>query len=217
MAAVRPPTALSCFFKPAAPAARSVAVMDDKISDLLDEAARRAVPVVTGIPDDLLAEPTPCAEYRVRDLLDHLFHVVVGFQELAAKRDADFSGTPEYVHGDWRARFPRETRALVRAWSQPGAEEGTAGSMGLPARTLGAMVLLDLTVHPWDLARATGQDFVPGESALGELEGLAGQMAPTARSMGAFGDPVPVGADAGRFARLLGTIGRDPQWEPPAR
>jgi uncharacterized protein (TIGR03086 family) len=191
--------------------------VDETISDLLDEAARRAVPVVAGIPDEALTAPTPCAEYRVRDLLDHLFHVVVGFQELAEKREADFSSTPEYVRGDWRDRFPRETRALVRAWSRPEAEEGTAGAMGLPARTLGAMVLLDLTVHPWDLARATGGDFEPCESALTELEALAEQMGPTARSVGAFAEPVPVAPDAGRFARLLGALGRDPQWVPPAR
>jgi uncharacterized protein (TIGR03086 family) len=191
--------------------------MNDKISDLLEGAARRAVPVVAAVPDDRLAAPTPCADYRVRDLVDHLFHVVVSFQEIAAKREADFSATPEYVHGDWRARFPRETGALVRAWSQPGAEEGTSGSMALPARTLGGMVLLDLTVHPWDLARATGQEYTPDEACLAELESLVAQMAPTARSMGAFGEPVSVPADAGRFAQLLGAIGRDPRWEPPAR
>jgi uncharacterized protein (TIGR03086 family) len=190
--------------------------MDDKIRDLLGGAARRAVPVVAAVPDDRLPAPTPCADYRVRDLLDHLFHVVVCFQEIAAKREADFSVTPEYVHGDWRSRFPRETGALVRAWSQPGAEEGTAGSMELPARTLGGMVLLDLTVHAWDLARAIGQDYTPDEAGLGELESLAAQMGPTGRSMGAFGEPVPVVAEAGCFARLLGAIGRDPHWEPPA-
>lgn len=191
--------------------------MDDTISDLLEEAARRAVPVVAAVPDDRLDAPTPCADYRVRDLLDHLFHVVVSFQEMAAKRDADFSATPAYLHGDWRARFPRETGALVRAWAQPGAEEGTAGSMGLPARTLGAMVLLDLTVHPWDLARAAGLDYTAGTAGLGELEDLVAQMGSTARSMGAFGEPVPVPGDAGRFERLLGAVGRDPQWAPPAR
>lgn len=190
--------------------------MTETMSDLLDRAARRACAVVAGVRDDSLDAPTPCAEYQVRDLLDHLYHVVVCFQQLAAKREADFSATPAYVHGEWRAGFRREAGRLVGAWAEPGAEEGTSGSMGLPARTVGGMVLLDLTVHAWDLARATGQDYEPDESVLGEAEDLVAQMGPTGRTMKAFGEPVPVTAGTSRFAKLLAATGRDPAWRPPA-
>lgn len=54
------------------------------------------------------------------------------------------------------------------------------------------MVLLDLTVHPWDLARATGPPFTPDAEGVGALEELVAGMGPTARTMGAFGEPVPV-------------------------
>ncbi|MGA5201191.1 MULTISPECIES: TIGR03086 family metal-binding protein [Streptomyces] len=186
------------------------------IGELLDLARERAVPVVRGIPDAALAAATPCAEYDVRALVDHLFQVVVQFQRLAAKEASDFGGTVGVVAEDpgWRERFAREADRLVAAWSAPGAEEGTTGGMSMPARLVGAMVLLDLTVHVWDLARATGQDF-PGadEAVVAELAGAVDELAPTARKMGVFGEPVPEGEDASAFERLLARTGRDPQWE----
>ncbi|MEC4017597.1 TIGR03086 family metal-binding protein [Streptomyces sp. H27-D2] len=188
--------------------------MTTKISELLDAAARGAVPVVRGVRDDRLGEPTPCAEYAVRDLLNHLFHVVIGFQSLAAKQSADFTTTPDYLSGDWRARFEEETTRLVAAWAAPGADEGVSGGMNLPAETVGSMALLDLTVHPWDLARATGQDFAPDLASLRSLEALVERMGPTAREMKVFGEPFPLAVGASDFAALLAAVGRDPQWAP---
>ncbi|MGA4840331.1 TIGR03086 family metal-binding protein [Streptomyces sp. G45] len=189
-----------------------------RIGDLLALAAARAVPVVRGIGDERLAAPTPCAEYDVRDLLNHLFQVVEQFRSLAAKGDADFSSTPDRVAEDpgWRERFAKETDALVAAWSAPGADEGTAGAMGLPAATVGGMALLDLTVHAWDLARATGQEYPVDAGLLPVVEALratVAELAPMARSRGVFGAPVPVAADAPVLDRLLAETGRDPLWE----
>lgn len=190
--------------------------MTKTISHLLEAAAERSVPVVLGINDDRLADPTPCARYDVRELADHLFQVVVNFQALAAKKDADFSAAPDHVgHGDWRATFAAETAALVRAWAAPGAEEGTTGAMGLPAATVGRMVLGDLTVHAWDLARATGQEYTPDPVVVADLLGTFAALAPTARRMGAFGEEFPLpdgGAGAPEFDRLLALTGRDPGW-----
>ncbi|MER5677226.1 MULTISPECIES: TIGR03086 family metal-binding protein [Streptomyces] len=187
------------------------------ISELLEEATARAVPVVRGIDDAQLAGGTPCREYDVRALLNHLFSVIGNFRVLAAKGTSDFSRTEDVVTGDWRARFDDETARLVQAWSEPGAEEGTTGGMAMPARTVGLMVLGDLTVHAWDLARATGQDYVPDPAVVAELEpGMAG-LAPKAREMKVFGEPFPVAPEATAFERVLAMTGRDPGWRPPRR
>ncbi|WP_326774627.1 TIGR03086 family metal-binding protein [Streptomyces sp. NBC_01445] len=193
------------------------------IGDLLGVAAERAVPVVRALPDDRLEAATPCAEYDVKALVNHVFQVMEQFQRLAAKQDSDFtqSAADRVAEGpDWRERFGEEARKLVAAWSAPGAEEGKTGAMNMPAATVGSMVLLDLTVHVWDLARATGQEYVPEGEALALVERLAGtvaELAPTARSMGVFGEAVPEPADASAFERLLAATGRDPRWAPPAR
>ncbi|NEC02205.1 TIGR03086 family metal-binding protein [Streptomyces anulatus] len=188
--------------------------MTQTIGELLESAADRALPVVRGIDDGQLGGGTPCAEYDVRALVNHLFQVVVNFRALAAREEVDFGQVPEFVAGDWRGRFGDETARLVEAWSVPGVEEGTTGRMGLPARTVGLMVLGDLTVHAWDLARATGADFVPEESVVDELGPGLAAMAPQAREMKVFGEPFPVGEGASAFERLLAVTGRDPGWRP---
>ncbi|MFJ4471904.1 TIGR03086 family metal-binding protein [Streptomyces sp. NPDC089424] len=191
------------------------------IDALLGMARERAVPVVRALPDAALAAPTPCADYDVKALVNHLFQVVVEFQKLAAKGTADFSGTPDRVGEgpDWRERFADEADALVAAWAAPGALEGTAGAWQMPARLVGSMALLDLTVHGWDLARAVGaRPAGDGEAApavVAQLTRTVAEVAPTARATGVFGDPVPVADDAPAFERLLGQTGRDPRWASP--
>ncbi|MFJ1745874.1 TIGR03086 family metal-binding protein [Streptomyces sp. NPDC088116] len=189
--------------------------MSEKISRLLEMAADRTVPVVRGITDAQLTAPTPCSAYDVHALADHLFQVLVNFQVLAARGETDFGAAPEHLEGEWRDRFADETVRLVAAWDAPGAEEGTTGAMGMPARTVGAMALGDLTVHGWDLARATGQPYEPDPAVVDMLRVDFGALAPKAREMGVFGEPVPVGADAGPFETLLALTGRDPGWARP--
>lgn len=191
--------------------------MTTGISELLDAAARQAQPVVRGVRDDQLGGPTPCVDYTVRDLLNHLFQVVIGFQARAAGEEADFTTTPDYVERGWRDRFPGESARLVEAWSAPGAEERTSGPLNLPGRTLGRMALLDLTVHAWDLARATGQRFAPDPAIVSALVALVAEMGPTARERKAFAEPVPLPEGASGFETLLAATGRDPGWAPPAR
>lgn len=186
------------------------------IGELLGLARERAVPVVRGIPETALGAATPCAEYDVRALVNHLFQVVVQFQRLAAKESSDFGASaPDRVGegADWRERFLAEAEGLVAAWSVPGAEKGVTGAMGMPARLVGGMALLDLTVHVWDLARATGQEYGEADGVVvEELAGAVAQLEPTARRMGVFGEAVGVSGGASEFERLLGRTGRDPGW-----
>ena len=199
---------LARFFKNTGKPGNSLGTM--KLSVLLDRARDHALPVIENITDDDLTEPTPCADYDVRALLDHLLHVVVEFQKLAAKQDADFSRTPSYP--DWRERYPAETAKLVEAWGEPGATEGIAGNMQMPAQTVGGLVLLDLTVHVSDLAQATGQRFEPDPDVFTEVQALVNQMGSTAVEMKVFQAPAQAPADASPFERLLATTGRDPRW-----
>ncbi|MFI0862460.1 TIGR03086 family metal-binding protein [Streptomyces smyrnaeus] len=188
--------------------------MANALSPLIDSAARATDPVISGIKDEQLTWPTPCSEYDVRALLNHLFHVVVSFQALAARGTADFSTTPDYLEGDWRSRFGDETVKLAEAWSAPDALEGVSQGMGLPQRTVAYMVMGDLVIHGWDLARATGQDYRPDPAALGEVGPEFEEMAPMARKAGVFGEEIPPPPEATPLERLLMLTGRDPGWSP---
>lgn len=89
---------------------------------LLAAAVSRAVPVVAGIEDKALDAPTPCVDYDVRALANHLLHVVVEFQKLAVKQDSDFSSPPDYVA---EAGFGGSgSRVRRRRWSRPGPRPG---------------------------------------------------------------------------------------------
>ncbi|WP_415949557.1 TIGR03086 family metal-binding protein [Streptomyces sp. KLOTTS4A1] len=137
--------------------------MSNDISALLEAAGERVAVVLDGIDDGMLDAPTPCSEYDVRGLLNHLLHVTVQFQALAAKRTPDFTATPDYVadEPDWRGLFAKERAQLAAAWAAPGALEGATGLSGLPATTVARMILGDYVVHGWDLARATGRPYEP--------------------------------------------------------
>jgi len=182
--------------------------MTTRISELLAAAAERTVPVVHGIDDKQLSDPTPCAQFQVRDLVNHLFQIVVNFQALATKQDADFDAEPDFLDGDWRNRFADETRKLVDAWSDPATTEGISPRMGLPQALVANLVLVDLTVHGWDLAQGTGQAYTPSAEVVATVTPFTEQMAPMGRERGAFAEMTEFPPDADEFARLLAHTGR---------
>ncbi|MFF9375663.1 TIGR03086 family metal-binding protein [Streptomyces griseoluteus] len=189
--------------------------MANSVSSLIDNAVRATAPVVDGITDEQLGAATPCAEYDVRALLNHLFHVVTNFQKLAVGEPADLASAGEYLdEGDWRSRFREEGERLAEAWRAPGSAEGISPGMGLPQRTLAYMVLGDLLVHGWDLARATGQDYAPDAATVEEVAPELEKIAPMGRNAGVYAEAVPVPAGATPFERLLGDTGRDASWSP---
>jgi uncharacterized protein (TIGR03086 family) len=179
-----------------------------KTSDLLAEAAPRTVAVVRAIRDDQFDLPTPCADYTVRDLLQHLFQVVLNFQRLAVRQPTDWADTTDLLTDGWRDRFAAEAERLIEAWADPAAVEGVSPGMGLPQETLGDMALADLTVHGWDLARATGQPYEAAPAAVATLDAFMDRMGDTGRRMGAFGAAVDAPPDAAPLDRLLARMGR---------
>lgn len=68
-------------------------------------------------------------------------------------------------------------------------------------------------MHTWDLARATGQDdHLDGDYCRALYEGME-PMDEVLRRSGQYGPRVPVPQNADWQTRLLGLIGRDPQWQ----
>ncbi|MFF3853242.1 TIGR03086 family metal-binding protein [Micromonospora sp. NPDC002575] len=188
--------------------------MSTKTSELLADAAPRAVAVVRAISDDQFDLPTPCADYSVRDLLGHLFQVVVNFQELAARRPVDWADKTDRLTDGWRDRFAAETQRLVTAWADPAALEGVSPGMGLPQETVGEMALIDLTVHAWDLARATGQPYEAAPAVIATLVAFMDRMGEMGQRMGAFAAPVTAPPNATPLDLVLTRMGRHPHWSP---
>ena len=93
----------------------------------LEPAARRVAALLDGLPDASLGAPTPCVNTPVAGLLDHLMGLSEGLRASAAK-EPDQGGpqaSAANLDPEWRAVLPRRLDALVAAWREPAAAEGT--------------------------------------------------------------------------------------------
>jgi uncharacterized protein (TIGR03086 family) len=108
--------------------------------------------VLVKVTSDQLSAPTPCAEWDVKALIDH---VIAGNQRVVERAGGQVAPVPEDVVDAHRssAKAAQETfaepQALTRAYQLPIGE--IPGTVFLELRTS------DLLTHAWDLAVATGQ------------------------------------------------------------
>ncbi|MFJ4712523.1 TIGR03086 family metal-binding protein [Streptomyces sp. NPDC088785] len=194
--------------------------MSDTTVDLGPQ-ARIVARLADGVREDQLDLPTPCPDYAVRHLIGHLAGLAAGLRATARKERPDGGGerpgsTLPELGGDWRADLPKALDALVEAWRDPAAWDGTthAGGLDLPGAVAGLVTADELVVHGWDLARATGQEYTPDDAALGAAHALLAPAADDAGRGGLFGPVVPVADGAPLTDRVIGLSGRDPGWRP---
>lgn len=156
---------------------------------------------------------TPCAEWSVRDLVNHVTgeqlwapHLLRGetMEQVGDRYDGDVLGAEPTAAWDRAAHDARE------AWQSLARDGATVHtSMGqIPVEEYAEQMHLDLVVHGWDLARGAGLDAgVPADAA----EHVLAYVEPRADALagsGMFGPPVRVDSpDPGM--RLLGLLGRD--------
>jgi uncharacterized protein (TIGR03086 family) len=191
-----------------------------RTADLLAAVLADLAEVVGAIGPDQLDRPTPCTEYDVRRLRDH----VLGWLTTFAAGYADPQGRAPASDVDGY-RAPADPAQAVRDAAEQldrALREGAAerplwlGENAMPGELALSMILWEYQVHGWDLARATGQPWSPPAAAAEESLAFAPTML-TADYQGpgkAFGERVEVPGDASALDRLLGLCGRDPKWSP---
>ena len=183
----------------------------------LEPAARRLAALLDGVPDSALDDPTP-SDIPVAALLDHLVGLAEAFRAGAHKEASSGAPAPsaDHLDPDWRAVLPKRLDALVAAWREPGATEGTAevGGIAMPAAEMAAVARNELVLHAWDLARATGQPYTPDAADVGVIRPFVEAFGSPEGTPGLFGPAVAVPDDAPEFDRVLGWSGRDPGWRP---
>lgn len=170
---------------------------------------------VHAVPDDGWHGSTPCTDWDVRTLVNHLVNEARWMAPLLAGKTIDEVGDAldgDLLGDDPKAAWGAAAAEAKAAVAEPGAAERTVHlSFGdTQGSDYIAQVLGDHVIHTWDLARAVGADerLDPELVAL-VLAGLAPQVEEW-RSAGIFGDRVEVADDADAQTRLLALTGRRP-------
>ncbi len=147
--------------------------------------------------------PTPCAEWDVAALLDHM---AGGPVYLLGALGADPVGPtwPDQAAIDACVSLLREPGALERRCLSPAGFEWTVGEAA-------AGTAMDQLVHTWDLAVAVGDDRELDPTVTAAIvEMFLPHMPEVGRQAGFVGPAVAVGEGASAQDALLGAMGRDP-------
>jgi len=189
---------------------------------LADQPAERHRLVAATFTDRVLGTKdwdaqSPVADWRARDVVAHLCTWLAGF--LAGGAGVELPRGPSTdvdPVGAWRVHAD----AVQAVLDDPATAGRTLRNPHIGELPLGPAIdrfyTVDVFMHTWDLARATGQDdrLDPGLCAV-LLDGTSG-MEEVLRASGQYGPRVPVPADADAQTRLVGFIGRDPAFVPPS-
>ncbi|MCU1677774.1 MAG: hypothetical protein JWM93_2532 [Frankiales bacterium] len=184
-------------------------------TDLLESTIAKTAGLIEAVRAEQLPLPTPCPDYDVAQLVDHL----IGWLRLFAARAEGSSYVEDpYAYrtgGEPAEEFAEAGRRAVAAFRAGAVERSfpLTGESATPGSMVLAMMLGEFVGHGWDLATATSQP-VPFTDAEAEaaLGGLRGILRPEYRGADkTFGDEVPAPADASALDRFVGFIGRDPR------
>lgn len=157
--------------------------------------------------------PTPCEEWDVRTLVNHIVNEMLWAPPLLAGRTIAEVGDRfdgDVLGADPRSAWEAAAAEALAAVRTPGSLDSTVHlSFGdNPGHEYVWQLTSDLTIHAWDLARGAGQDdTLPAPlvtAVLGRVEPAAEQLA----ASGVFGTPVEVPFGADDQTRLLGLVGR---------
>lgn len=181
----------------------------------LRPACRRVTHVLAGVTNDQLAHPTPCSDYTVGDLINHVSDVSQGFAALARKShtaDGAHDDKAMLLCGNWREPVTARVLALGDSWADPAAWQGSFDAAGveLSNELWGRIALTEMVVHGWDLAKATDQPFdLPGTTLRACLEHVA-EFVPNAPVPALWGPAVDVPDGAPLLERIIAITGRTP-------
>jgi uncharacterized protein (TIGR03086 family) len=185
-------------------------------------AAAEAARVVGGVRADQFTAPTPCADWDVHALLNHTILWTAFSAERRARDEPlpddlmnrDFAAEPGFA-----ATYAAQIDKAVAAWSDPAAWARDLNVMGspTPAADIAALLLAEMVLHGWDIARASGQQYSGTDAVVTATAAAVDASAELFRQYGGFAAPVPLARPASPLDRVLAASGRDPQWTPGTR
>ncbi len=160
--------------------------------------------LIGGVSKDQLLAPTPCPDFNVSQLLNHLVGYATNFADKAHGVTPPADAESVTVGPDPEAAYRKAADRLIEGYRSGPSEEATPLSV----------VLVETVTHGWDLATATGQPTPFADDAVeSALDASRGMMSPKYRGVGMpFGDEIEAPSSASPMDRLVAFMGRDPHW-----
>lgn len=160
-------------------------------------------PVLRALTNDDKTKPTPCADFTCHQLAEHLMGSIT---QLGAMAGGDVV-RPE--HGGLEHKVSTMAGQMIDAW-RGFDQSGTVVGGDAPAAFIATIMPIELLLHTWDFAQATGQQVHVSDELVTYVAGLAEHVVPGGRENGSFGPAAEAGPDADALARLAAYAGRTP-------
>jgi uncharacterized protein (TIGR03086 family) len=170
--------------------------------------------VIAGVRPDQGTLSTPCEEFDVTALVNHIVGWIRVFDAGSNERLFEGDAAAFRCGADPEAEFRSAAAGVVTGWETYGLNRqvGITGGARMPGEMVFNMTLMEYLAHGWDLATATGQDPPYSDAeAIETLRRAEGTLPPQYRGGDMpFGPAVPIGADAPALDRFAAFMGRHP-------
>lgn len=192
-------------------------------SGLLERSIAFASGVLEPVTIETLGLPTPCRGWDLGMLLAHAAESLAALFEAVDARSVRLGRVLEPLPAGVDdpaaalvASFRLGAARLLRAWTAADEDDRpvTVGGCPMGASLVAGTGAIEIAVHGWDIAWATGRPRPIPPVLAGDLLGLALTLVTGGTRPGLFAPPVPVPETAGAHDRLLAHLGRDPYAQP---
>jgi uncharacterized protein (TIGR03086 family) len=175
------------------------------------------IAVLAGVRDDQLSRSSPCSEYKVGQVIDHIdevcqLYTAVAHHDTGEALETDTGSVGAHLSPGWRSTVAQHVRVLGKSWADPAAWTGTTSIFGLELSNelWGRIVLTEMVVHGWDVAKGTGQSLNLPEPTLQVVFDHVATFVPNSPVPDVFGPPVEVGSNAILLDQIVAITGRTP-------
>jgi uncharacterized protein (TIGR03086 family) len=178
----------------------------------LEQSYDQTANLVAGLTPAELGARSPCADWDVRETLNHVLRATWMFTLVNQGKSAD-EDIRDIIGDDASLAVTAAAKENLASWRQPGAFEGDRSYVfgTFPATGAAMLNLEEVVVHNWDVAKATGRKLVI-EPAMGQMiyDWVVSIPLDEFRDHGDFGPEVAMPATAPIVDRLVGLLGRQP-------
>ena len=178
----------------------------------IEKATALASEAIHNVKPDQLSDATPCSEFDVKALLNH---VLGGMSMLTQAAQGEKAQMPEGdLVGDGTdvaERYDAARTKLLDAISDPAVFDKTWGMPfgDLPGKMMAGIAFMEHTTHAWDVRKATGQDTELPADIVAECDSVVRPMDAMLRMPGVCGPAIETDS-ASETDKLMAFLGRQP-------